>query len=79
MVDAHGRPQVQFREGRLKQNCGGIPGISSVEDENDDENSLSDEAQALYCHALKIGLASEARSTNKTWAKSEGRGRRAIR
>src|SRR3984957_20687908 len=35
MVDAHGRPQAQFREGRLQQNCGGIPGISSVEDEKE--------------------------------------------
>ncbi|MGA7125928.1 MAG: hypothetical protein WBZ19_06465, partial [Chthoniobacterales bacterium] len=39
------------------------------------EDSLSDEAHGLCCQPLEVGLASEARSTTGTWAKSEGRGR----
>ena len=37
------------------------------------EDSLSDEAYALFCQPLKVGLGSEARSTTYTLAKSEGR------
>ncbi|MFY9985470.1 MAG: hypothetical protein WAK31_11970, partial [Chthoniobacterales bacterium] len=39
------------------------------------EDSLSDEAFALCCQPLEVGLASEARSTTGTLAKSEGRRR----
>ncbi|MGA7126783.1 MAG: hypothetical protein WBZ19_10790, partial [Chthoniobacterales bacterium] len=33
------------------------------------EDSLSDEAHALSCQPLEVGLASEARSTTRTLAK----------
>ncbi|MGA7126073.1 MAG: hypothetical protein WBZ19_07200, partial [Chthoniobacterales bacterium] len=39
------------------------------------EDSLSDEARGLCCQPLEVGLASEARSTTGTLAKSEGRRR----
>jgi hypothetical protein len=42
------------------------------------EDSLSDEAHGLCCQPLEIGLASEARSTTRTLAKSEGRERSAL-
>jgi len=42
------------------------------------EDSLSAIAHALWCHPLKVGLASEARSTTKPLATAEGRGRTAV-
>jgi len=43
--------------------------------EHEDEHSLSAVATALWCTPLKIGLASEARSTTGARAKAEARGR----
>src|SRR5579864_7509 len=34
---------------------------------SEDDDSLSDEAHALGCQPLEVGLASEARSTTKRW------------
>ena len=42
---------------------------------DEDDDSLSDEAQGLCCQPLEVGLASEARSTTRMLAKSEVRGR----
>jgi len=40
------------------------------------EDSLSDEAQALWCQLLRSASQARQRSTNKALAKSEGRERR---
>ena len=50
-----------------------IDSTSTLED--DDEDSLPDVAQALCCHPLKVGLASEARSTEARWRTREDEGR----